>query len=67
MDGKGNKLIRKQSKTQGKYDINQKRKRLKEVKSNVLCLFWQRMKHDRELQMKTETNKSFDWSHITLH
>lgn len=48
-------------------DLNQRRKRLKEVKSNLLSLFWQRMKHVGELQMKTKTNKWSDWSHITLH
>lgn len=45
-------------------DVNQRRKQLKEVKSNVLSLFWQRMKHVGELQRKTQTNK---WSQITLH
>lgn len=36
-------------------DLNQRRKRLKEVKSNLLSLFWQRMKHvgdeNRDKQM----------------
>jgi len=41
-------------------DVNQKRKQLKEVTSNLLSPFWQRIKHVAELQLKTETNKLSD-------
>ena len=65
--GKVNKLIRKQQNTRAD-DVNQKRKLLEEVKSNLLSPFWQRMKHVGELQMTAETNcRTSHASHLPMH